>query len=135
MIQEMEPYAGSGSVEAHHASLAELIRIFSRRALIHDAALLGSDEAKELAAEVDDQAQALLATWCKIAREQAQQQVPLHYQKYEENGGSSVLLRDFLDPELETKTADYRKFRANRSMRDVETPVDIFETQSFHGTL
>jgi hypothetical protein len=135
MVQEMEPYAGSGSVEAHHASLAELIRIFSRRALIHDAALLGSDEAKELAAEVDDQAQALLSTWCKIAREQAQQQVPLHYQKYEEVSGSSVLLRDFLDPELETKTADYRKFRANRSMRDVETPVDIFETQSFHGTL
>jgi hypothetical protein len=135
MVQEMEPYAGSGKVEAHHAGLSDLIRIFSKRALIHDSAMLGSEEAKELAAQVDDQAQSILSDWCRIAREQGQQQVGLNYQKYEENGGTSVLLRDFLDPELENKPPIYRKFRANRSMRDVETPVDILAIQSFNGTL
>jgi hypothetical protein len=133
-LKEMEPYAGSGSVEAHHAQLVEIIRIFAHRALIHDADLIGTVEAEELSAQVDDQAQALLADWCKIAREQAQQQVPLNYQKYEEGGGNSVLLRDFLDPELASKPPVYKKFRANRSMRDVETPVDILPKKSFYGT-
>jgi hypothetical protein len=36
------------------------------------------------------------------------------------------LLHGFLDEKLAGKPEDYRKFRANRSMRDVEATVDLF---------
>jgi hypothetical protein len=35
-------------------------------------------------------------------------------------------MHGFLDEALATKPDDYRKFRANRSMRDVEPSVDLF---------
>jgi hypothetical protein len=48
----------------------------------------------------------------------------LQYQQYEA-GGAKRLLYDFLDPELSGLTNQQRRFRANRSMRDVESPVDL----------
>ena len=37
-----------------------------------------------------------------------------------------ALLHGFLDEVLAALPGDYRKFRANRSMRDVEASVDLF---------
>jgi hypothetical protein len=133
MLGEMEPYLAAGSVQAHHAKLQELVRIFSERARTHDLEL-NSVECEELARAVDDRAQALLADWCEIAREQAKQGVGLNYQKYEDRVSSGVLLRDFLDPDLKSLPVVNHRFRANRSMREVETPVDILVEQSAGGT-
>jgi len=36
------------------------------------------------------------------------------------------LLHDFLDPELKTMPPRHQKFRANRSMRDVEPSVNVW---------
>jgi hypothetical protein len=36
------------------------------------------------------------------------------------------LLHDFLDPELKTMHSRHKKFRANRSMRDVEPSVNLW---------
>lgn len=132
-LAEMEPYIGAGRVQTHHARLQEVVRIFSERARIHDLEL-SAEESDALARDVDDRAQALLADWCEIARDQSRQGSELNYQKYEDKVSVGVLLRDFLDPELESKKPIHRRFRANRSMREVETPVDVLVEQSPEGT-
>ena len=43
-----------------------------------------------------------------------------------EIGGAKALIRHFLDPELKTLPARFKKFRANRSMRDVEPNVNLW---------
>ena len=49
--------------------------------------------------------------------------VPVKYQQYEMNQGRP-LLREMLDTEFESE--HHRKFRANRSLRDVEPEVDLY---------
>jgi hypothetical protein len=51
--------------------------------------------------------------------------VNLKYQLYEEGKNSKPLLHAFLDPELDNLQPEFRKFRANRSMRDVETNTEL----------
>ena len=48
----------------------------------------------------------------------------LQYQS--EVGGARPLLYEFLDPELKTLPPRHKKFRANRSMRDVEPSVNLW---------
>jgi hypothetical protein len=43
-----------------------------------------------------------------------------------EAGGAQRLLHEFLNPELKQKPPRFRKFRANRSMRDVEPSVNLW---------
>ena len=43
-----------------------------------------------------------------------------------EVGAAKPLLHEFLDPELKTLPPRHRKFRANRSMRDVEPSVNLW---------
>ena len=50
--------------------------------------------------------------------------VGLQYQ--EETGIDQRLLYEFLDPELKKLPRRHRKFRANRSMRDVEPSVNLW---------
>ena len=47
----------------------------------------------------------------------------MQYQKYELDG-PKPLLREMLDTEFESE--DHRKFRVNRSLRDVEPEVNMF---------
>jgi hypothetical protein len=134
MLRQMEPYCGAGEVRAKHAELAAIAKVFGQKAEIHDATLVGTAEAQELANSVHDRVQALLADWNEIATDQARAGVDLNYQRFEENGNTSVLLRDFLDPDLKRRPEIFHRFRANRSMRDVEAPVDILPTASLRGT-
>ena len=48
----------------------------------------------------------------------------LQYQA--ETGRAQRLLYEFLNPELKHKPPRYKKFRANRSMRDVEPSVNLW---------
>ena len=43
-----------------------------------------------------------------------------------EVGAAKPLLHEFLDPELKTMHPRHKKFRANRSMRDVEPSVNLW---------
>ena len=43
-----------------------------------------------------------------------------------ETGRAQRLLYEFLNPELKQKPPRYKKFRANRSMRDVEPGVNLW---------
>jgi hypothetical protein len=62
----------------------------------------------------------LLDSWERVA----EKLVNLQYGH--EVGGVSPLLRQPLDPELEQRSSDERKFKANRSLRDVEPTVNLW---------
>jgi len=80
--------------------------------------------AEALRARVRDRVTELLDIWSKIAHEYNSDGIGLQYQS--EVGGAQPLLHTFLDPELRKKAARHRKFRANRSMRDVEPSVNLW---------
>ena len=95
---------------------------FAERAASHDASVSPAD-ADALRHVVRNRARRLLDDWCQIANQLQQTHTRLQYQR--ELAGGQRLLREFLDPELSTLSPTQRKFRANRSMRDVERSVDL----------
>ena len=81
------------------------------------------DERDERLRSVQNRVVDLLDSWRAIVDDYAAAGVQLQYQRYELDG-PKPLLREMLDTEFES--GDHRKFRVNRSMRDVEPEVDIF---------
>jgi hypothetical protein len=67
----------------------------------------------------------LLDEWEKIAKELQEVGTELQYQP-KEAGAAQRLLYEFLNPELKKLPLRHRKFRANRSMRDVESSVNLW---------
>jgi hypothetical protein len=65
----------------------------------------------------------LLDSWRKIFEDYRAAGVDMQYQKYELKQ-PKPLLRDMLDEDFESE--HHRKFRANRSLRDVEPEVNLF---------
>jgi hypothetical protein len=76
---------------------------------------------QKLRLRVDD----LLDEWSSIADRKSKVGSGLKYQEYED-GGDPHLLFDPLDPELAKQPAGARKFRAQRSLRDVEPSVNLW---------
>lgn len=70
----------------------------------------------------------LLETWDQSAAKLAQNGVRLQYQLEKAGGSFKRLLYEFLHPDLQSMpvSAPEMKFRANRSMRDVEASVNLF---------
>lgn len=66
----------------------------------------------------------LLDDWSHIAEDFSQTGTALQYQV--ESGSAQRLLYDFLDPELATLPPRRKRFRANRSLRDVEPAVNLW---------
>jgi hypothetical protein len=83
-----------------------------------------SPEAAELRQKVEDRCQVLLDTWSTIAKELHDTGGALQYQT--ETGSAQRLLYEFLNPELKNLHPRHKKFRANRSMRDVEPSVNLW---------
>ena len=121
-ILEMTPATGASTIAQQHSAIAALAEAFAERAENHDSELKPA-EAKALRLKVRQRCEALLGDWGKIYGELSNTGVLLQYQKEEPR--PARLLHDFLDPDLANKPPEFRKFRANRSMRDVETAVDI----------
>ena len=65
----------------------------------------------------------LLDSWSRVAKSYKSVGAQLQYQKYELPQGQP-LLRGILEEQFESE--HHRKFRANRSLRDVEPQVNIF---------
>ncbi len=69
---------------------------------------------------------ALIDDWKRIANDyRSGPNVGLKYQTYEEAPNAKPLLYGFLDAELSDLPDEFMKFRANRSMRDVETSTEL----------
>ncbi|HYN42107.1 MAG TPA: helicase-related protein, partial [Thermoanaerobaculia bacterium] len=124
-LAALTPPAGAGQADSLRKDLAFVAEEMAERAMRHDPQKeAGELEAlrKRVKSLVDD----LLDSWAVLAHEKGQNDVKLAYQARERGGppNAFALLRDPLDAELET-LPQMRKFRAQRSMRDVEPSVGL----------
>jgi hypothetical protein len=119
----MTPPRGATEILKELPRLAFAVDLLSKRAFDthHDTS---SPDAKQLSLKVRDRCNDLLDEWSKIAKELHDAGGALQYQT--EAGSAQRLLYEFLNPELKTLPVRHRKFRANRSMRDVEPSVNLW---------
>ncbi len=122
----MTPPLGAGEIVNLRPKLDYAIDCLLRRADVFAA------YGKRTQAEIDrirqrlqSHAAGLLDTWAKIAQELRDKGIPLQYQK-EVGGNQARLLYEFLNPELKMLPESRHKFKANRSMRDVEPSVNLW---------
>ncbi len=119
---------GAASVLTNRAALTVVADAFADRAMAHRQ--MNSHDQAALRAKVRDRCIDLLDTWYKLADVEKNKGAQLQYGT--ELPNHPALLHGFLDEALATLADDYRKFRANRSMRDVEASVDLFP-QTLNG--
>jgi hypothetical protein len=119
----MTPPRGATEILKELPRLAFAVNLLSQRAFDthHDS---NSPEANQLRLKVQDRCKDLLDEWSLIAKELHDSGGALQYQT--EAGSAQRLLYEFLNPELKTLPLRHKKFRANRSMRDVEPSVNLW---------
>ncbi len=123
--------ASARELGVHRSAANEAAAALSTRFAAHDrdlAAKTIEGETAHLKGRIDD----LLDSWSRIGTRQKEHGAGLQYQR--EVGEAPPLLRDPLDPELKTLGPDARKFRAHRSLRDVEPSVNLW-VKTFDGAL
>jgi len=118
----MTPPRGATEILTELGRLGFVSDALATRAGTH--AALPAPEAEALRQRVRDRALDLLDEWSKIAHDFGGKGVLLQYQT--ETGGAQRLLYEFLNPALQTLPPRHRKFRANRSLRDVEPNVNLW---------
>jgi hypothetical protein len=121
-LPEMTPPEGAGRLAQTRTRLEPLLReAFFERAQQQPTYV--EDEMQERLRTIQNRVADLLDSWRKVLDDYNSVGVQLQYQKYERNG-PKPLLREMLDTDFET--VHHRKFRANRSLRDVEPEVNLF---------
>ncbi len=103
----------------HRKELAFVADVISERAALHDKDL-GAEAAEQLRQKIRERVHSLLDTWQHLATEKRL----LQYQR--EAGEAPPLLFNPLDPDLERQPLEAHKFRAGRSLRDVEPTVNLW---------
>ena len=123
-LAPMTPPRGAAQILAERTRLDFVVDTFAARALGHST--LPPEEADILRQRVRERTLDLLDEWSKEAMELANVGVGLQYNP-SETGGAQPLLRDFLSGDLKNLPPAHRrmKFRANRSLRDVEPSVAV----------
>lgn len=104
----------------HRTTVDRFADVLARRAESHRR--LSNDDAEALRKKVKGVVRDLLDAWERIANEAGGS--GLQYQR--EEAKAPPLLLEPLDPDLPRKQAHERKFRAHRSMRDVEPSVNLW---------
>jgi hypothetical protein len=119
----MTPPRGATEILNELPRLDFAVKLLSQRAFDthHDTS---SEDAKQLRLKVQERCRDLLDAWSSIAKELHDNGGALQYQT--EAGSAQRLLYEFLNPELKTLPTRHKKFRANRSMRDVEPSVNLW---------
>ena len=119
-VASLEPPRGAENLPGVRAVLErELVEVFSDR--IRHQPMLDEAERDERLRSVQNQLVDLLDSWQSQWDEYQSVGASLQYAK--EVKGPQPLLRDILEANL---TTQQRKFRANRSLRDVEPNVNLF---------
>lgn len=113
---------GAGAITAQRAALDRFATRFAERARNHDPSMTAT-AAQQLFDKVLQRAGRLLDDWRNIADEFQTTNTQLQYQQ--EVGAAQRLLYEYLHPDLQNLPPVRRKFRANRSMRDVEMSVEL----------
>jgi len=113
---------GAGEILRERPNLDFVVNALADRAQSH--AKMDPADAAKLRQRVQERALDLLDEWSKYAKQLDDAGAALQYQI--EAGAAQRLLYEFLNPELKTRPPWQRKFRANRSMRDVEPSVNLW---------
>ena len=116
---------GAMEILNERTRLEFVIQTLAERAYSHSD--LPPTEAERLRQRVRERTIDLLEVWAKVAQDYQKDGVGLQYNPAEA-GAAKQLLYDFLSPEVRNLPADHprMKFRANRSLRDVEPDVNIW---------
>lgn len=120
----MTPPLGAGEIVALRPKLDYVIDCLLRRAEKFAEGRTGA-EIERIRQRLKSHAASLLDTWAKIAHEMRDKGIPLQYQR-EVGGNQTRLLYEYLNPELKMLPESRQKFKANRSMRDVEPSVNLW---------
>ena len=113
---------GAAEILQNRGQLDFVVNAIAERAASHMD--LSPNETERLRQRVRDRALDLLDEWSRIAMELHQVGGKLQYQR-EVGGAPARLLYEFLNPDLKQLPLRHRKFRANRSMRDVAPSVNL----------
>ena len=118
----MTPPSGAERIAEARAVLeARLLEAFLER--VRQQPIVDDEERNERLRSIQDRIVDLLDAWRTILEDYRADGVALQYQKYELKQ-PRPLLREVLETSFESR--NHRKFRANRSLRDVEPVVDLF---------
>ena len=118
----MTPPAGAEGIEAERAALERrLLDVFAAR--LDEQPFEDVAERNDRLRSIQNRIGDLLDSWRAIFDDYRQDGVSMRYQRYESSGGQP-LLREMLDTGFESR--HHRKFRTNRSLRDVEPQVNLF---------
>lgn len=118
LISEMTEPIGASRIVECRADLDRVVEIVTRRAIEHTH--LTPAQADRLREKVRGDVLDLLDTWQKIAERETR----LQYQN-EKTETATALLLDAADPNAEREPFDRQKFKAGRSLRDVEYTVKL----------
>ena len=117
-IPELTPMPAARNVENHGVETAALARAVGDRARNHADGLPGS-----FGGHVGNRVQSLIDDWAKLAHEAGQDGVAFGYARGWGSGISTPLLREMIDPDRDVLNDTQLRFRAPRSLRDVEPGV------------
>lgn len=125
-IDVMTPPRGAVQIATQRNALSSVAERFAERAFNHNKQL-PITERDRLRVRVRQRGEDLLDDWAGVVEQQRQVGAGLQYNPHE-RGSGPPLLQDFLDPALKTLPPGHwkNKFRANRSMRDVEASVNVW---------
>jgi hypothetical protein len=132
-LPQLTPPPAALKIEEARAGLAYILDALSLRVDQHDA-MLDPETREQLRQNVQHLASELLDAWSTIAHEQGDTGGKLKYQRYEQVEAAQPLLWDPVDPKLPTLPAIRRRFKAARSMRDVEPEVILLKRGSPDGS-
>ena len=122
-MAQMTPPKGATEILTKRHKLTWISSLMAERAEEHNKDR-SAQERQQLKDNLYKRCQDLLDEWEQIANQYRQNGTTLQYQN--EVGSAKRLLYQFLDPELDQVNPRFRKFRANRSMRDVEPEVNLW---------
>jgi hypothetical protein len=122
---EMTPPHGAAQIISKRARLNWIVDIVRQRVEKHANKVLPSDGTEPQADTVAARVSGLLDAWEGIALDLRTTGTKLQYQ-VERPGQGQRLLYEFLNPEVKPKSLRIKKFRANRSLRDVEPNVKLW---------
>ncbi len=118
----LTPPQGVEQIAGVRAALErQLLAVFLER--VRQQPFADEDEREERLRSVQNRVVDLLDSWQKIFEDYRTAGVAVQYQKYELKQ-PRPLLREMLDTVFDSE--HHRKFRANRSLRDVEPEVNLF---------
>ena len=125
-LDPITPALGASSIAEHRLALEQVVARFVERAFGHSS--LSDTERHRLSEEVRLRCEDLLREWSEAVAERMENGVRMQYNLGEDRGAGPALLRDFLDAEAKDLPPEswQVKFRANRSLRDVEPNVNVW---------